>query len=89
MTTPDRSWETITFKVEQELLQQLGGIPNRSEFIRNALLLALGSLCPLCKGTGVLTSQKRRHWVRVSRDHQTEQCGECHRMKIYVSPGKR
>ena len=48
MTTPDRSWETITFKVEQELLQQLGGIPNRSEFIRNALLLALGSLCPLC-----------------------------------------
>lgn len=44
--------QIVTFKAEASLLDALAGISNRSEFIRAALLAALDSTCPLCKGTG-------------------------------------
>jgi len=54
------------------------GIPNRSEFIRAALLAALESACPLCKGTGILTPNQRKHWRDFSQDHSLKKCAECH-----------
>jgi hypothetical protein len=57
MAPANQAWETITFKVERELLQQLLGVPNRSAFIRSALLQALGNICCVCHGTGVLTGR--------------------------------
>ena len=47
--------DIITFKVDETLRELMNGIENRSEFIRSAILTALDSACPLCKGTGVLT----------------------------------
>jgi hypothetical protein len=72
----------ITFKVSRELLEQLEGMENRSEFIRTALLEALGHLCPLCRGTGILTPKKQEHWKEFSRDHTVKACRECHELRI-------
>jgi hypothetical protein len=67
----------ITFKVDDELYRAIKNIPNRSEFIRSAILEALGSVCPLCKGTGMLTKNQKRHWDDFSVDHSVKLCNEC------------
>lgn len=68
----------ITFKVDDELLQAIRDIPNRSEFIRSAIVSALGSVCPLCNGSGMLTRNQKRHWDDFSADHTLETCDDCH-----------
>ena len=42
-----RKEEVITFQVDEELAEALGGIRNRSDFIRQAVLTALGNTCPV------------------------------------------
>jgi len=74
--------EVVTFKVDEALLQLLQGISNRSDFIRSALLVALDNLCPLCKGSGILTPKKKRHWDTFSRDHGLKKCRDCHELTI-------
>ncbi|MBM4037275.1 MAG: CopG family transcriptional regulator [Planctomycetes bacterium] len=58
------------------------GVPNRSEFIRAAVLAALDGACPLCKGTGILTPDQRRHWQAFAADHAVKECGECHALHV-------
>jgi hypothetical protein len=74
--------EIITFKVDASLRRALRGIENRSEFIRAALLAALDSVCPLCKGSGILTPDQRRHWEAFARDHALEECKDCHAVHL-------
>lgn len=74
--------EVITFKADEQLLKLLKGISNRSEFIRSAILAALDSSCPLCKGTGVLSSHKKEHWDDFSKKHGIEECGHCDDVKL-------
>jgi hypothetical protein len=74
--------DIITFKVDDALLDALRGVPNRSEFIRNAVLSALDSACPLCKGTGILSAQQRIHWAEFARDHEVVECGDCHEFHL-------
>ena len=69
---------TITFKADEELTGAMAGIPNRSEFIRSAILAALDSTCPLCRGTGILTPTQKLHWERFSKNHTVEECKSCH-----------
>jgi len=69
--------ETITFKVDEQLSKRIKSIPNRSEFIRSAITLALGSVCPLCEGSGILTPNQLQHWEDFSREHAIETCEEC------------
>jgi hypothetical protein len=75
---PQRKPEIITFKADASLLEALQGISNRSEFIRNAVLNALESVCPLCHGTGTLTMNQRRHWAKFAADHALHECTDCH-----------
>ena len=79
--------EIITFKADESLVEALRGVPNRSEFIRAALLSALQNVCPLCMGTGILTPNQRRHWERFAADHEFSKCGDCHEM--HLTCGKR
>lgn len=72
----------ITFKVDASLLEALKSIPNRSEFIRSAILFALENQCPLCQGTGVLTPNQRNHWEEFARHHHVKECGECHEVHL-------
>jgi hypothetical protein len=68
----------VTFKAEGSLMTALRGMPNRSAFIRAAVLAALENLCPLCRGTGILTPDQKTHWSTFAEDHAVQECGECH-----------
>ena len=58
------------------------GIPNRSEFIRAAVLTALDNLCPLCKGTGILLPNQKNHWNEFAKHHHVEECETCHAVHL-------
>ena len=74
--------EVITFKVDEQLARTMDAVPNRSEFIRSAILSALDNICPLCSGTGMLTPDQRRHWNAFSRKHSIQECDTCHAYHI-------
>ncbi len=68
---------TISFKAEESLADILRMIPNRSEFIRGAILSALDNVCPLCRGTGILNPQQKSHWEQFATDHPMAECRKC------------
>lgn len=72
----------MTFKADAALRQALRGVDNRSEFIRSAILAAMDNVCPLCKGSGILSTDQRKHWDRFAQDHQVEECGDCHAVHL-------
>jgi hypothetical protein len=72
-----RKEEVITFKVNEELAGALAGMRNKSDFIRRAVLAALGNTCPVCSGTGSLTVSQMRHWEEFTTRHHMESCDEC------------
>ena len=74
--------EIITFKADGALLEALRAIPNRSDFIRSAILAALENTCPLCQGTGFLTPDQRKHWDKFSADHVLHECEDCHEIHL-------
>lgn len=76
--TGRRKEEVITFKVGEDLADALAGMRNKSDFIRRAVLAALGNTCPVCAGTGSLTVSQMRHWQEFSTRHHIESCDECH-----------
>ena len=77
MATLSGKQQIITFKAEGALVEAMRDIPNRSEFIRSAILAALDGVCPLCHGTGVLNPHQQRHWEEFSRTHPLERCNDC------------
>jgi hypothetical protein len=80
--SPRKKQEIVTFKVDEPLWNAMRGISNRSEFIRSAILGALDSVCPLCKGSGILTPDERRHWQRFAKDHALHECDDCHAVHL-------
>lgn len=80
--------DVVTFKVDSSLVEAMKHIPNRSAFIRTAILGALDSACPLCQGTGVLTPRQKEHWDDFADGHALEECGECHELHL-VCVGRR
>jgi hypothetical protein len=74
--------EIVTFKADEHLLAALDGMANRSAFIRNAILAALESRCPLCRGTGILNEEQREHWEEFSRRHRIVECDDCHALHL-------
>jgi hypothetical protein len=79
--------EIITFKVDEPLLAAMNGMPNRSEFIRAAILSALDSVCPLCKGSGIMSPDQRKHWVKFAEHHALEECDDCHAVHLVCEAG--
>lgn len=75
--SPRKKQEIITFKADETLLKAMRGLPNRSDFIRNAILAALKSACPLCRGTGILSPDQLEHWQKFSANHALEECSKC------------
>lgn len=90
MATSGKS-EMISFKVNESLRQAMSGISNRSDFIRNAVVAALESACPLCKGTGVLSAQQKQHWDTFAEDHTVKECRQCHEFHLVCAkqPSRR
>jgi len=74
--------DVITFKVDDSLREALDQVPNRSEFIRSAIQAALEGTCPLCRGTGTLSPEQRRHWEVFARCHALRTCDDCHAVHL-------
>ena len=85
--TERRKQEIITFKADEPLRRAMRGIPNRSEFIRAAILSALDSVCPLCKGSGILTPDQRKHWDEFAEHHALAECEDCHAVHLVCQSG--
>ena len=80
--------EIITFKVDQPLATIIKSFPNRSEFIRNAVSAALESVCPLCRGTGILSPDQQRHFREFSSEHKISECKQCQAVRLVcIGPG--
>ena len=69
--------EVITFKAGTSLAEAIRRMPNRSEFIRAAILSALEHACPLCQGTGILSPEQKKHWDSFALHHAVTQCRDC------------
>ncbi|MBT3256197.1 MAG: CopG family transcriptional regulator [Deltaproteobacteria bacterium] len=82
---PKTKQEIITFKADEALLKAMKGISNRSEFIRNAILTALNNVCPVCKGSGILTPHQKTHMDEFLTDHSLEECEKCSEMHLVCS----
>lgn len=80
--------QTITLKVDTPLADALRGVPNRSRFIRDAILAALENTCPLCMGLGVLSPKQREHWDAFARSHTVRECPDCHELHLTCSRGR-
>jgi len=80
--TTHKKQTIITFKADAALAEALQVVPNKSEFIRNAILTALDNGCPLCQGTGILTPEQQKHWAHFIASHSVEKCDECHAVHL-------
>jgi hypothetical protein len=81
--------DVITFKVDSTVAEAMRGIPNRSEFIRSAILSAFENTCPLCKGQGILSPDQRRHWETFAHRHSVEECDDCHAFHLVCSADRK
>ncbi len=77
-----RKEEVITFKAGEDLARALANMHNKSDFIRQAILAALGNACPVCSGSGSLTVSQMRHWMEFSEHHHVEACKDCNETRI-------
>lgn len=69
--------QIVAFKVEDDLADFLDALPNKSEFIRKAILAQFGMTCPLCTGTGVVDKGVHDHFEPVIADHNSRPCEKC------------
>lgn len=67
----------LTFKADPDLAAALRALPNRSDFIRAAVLAALDNACPLCSGSGILTPKQKEHWEKLRGTHHITRCTDC------------
>lgn len=77
-----RKEEIITFKVDEALAHELRHMPNRSQFIRDALLSALKNECPVCHGAGTLSPNQMKHWQEFAEHHRVVACDDCNETYI-------
>ncbi len=79
MTRKAPKTAVVAFKVEAELAEILNELPNKSAFIRKAIVAQLSMACPVCGGSGVLPKGLHDHFARMlpSLSHlNCEGCGD-------------
>ena len=84
-----RKSDIVTFKVDPALLIRMKGIPNRSNFIRSAILNALDSTCPLCQGSGIFTPKQQEHWDDFRQSHVVKECDDCNELHLVCTMGSK
>lgn len=67
----------VAFKVEEELADFLDNLPNKSDFIRKAILAQFGMTCPLCDGSGVVPRGVHDHYKPVIAAENKRPCEKC------------
>ena len=78
----------VAFKVEDDLAEFLNNLPNKSDFIRKAILAQFGMTCPLCIGTGVVPRGVHDHFGPLLTQFNHRNCEGCgHDMPVPLEPG--
>ena len=67
----------VAFKVEEALADFLDNLPNKSDFIRKAILAQFGMTCPLCDGSGVVPRGVHDHYKPVIAEQNKRPCDKC------------
>jgi hypothetical protein len=67
----------VAFKVETELAEILNKLPNKSAFIRKAIVHQLDMACPLCGGAGMLPKGLHDHYAPLIARLNAKACEEC------------
>ncbi|HLX65052.1 MAG TPA: hypothetical protein VKX17_27525 [Planctomycetota bacterium] len=67
----------VTFKAEEDLAAFLDSMPNKSDFIRKALLAALMEPCPVCHGKGSVPRSLRADLQKIFDKHEFVPCSFC------------
>lgn len=86
---PKNKEEVISFKVDPALASTLKRLPNRSHFIRRAILRALDQACPLCQGSGTLTPDQHSHWSEFAKQHRVTECATCGSLHLVCASGRK
>lgn len=73
---PEKS-QIVAFKVDADLADFLDRLPNKSEFIRKAILAQFNMTCPLCTGSGVVPAGIHDHFDHVIEHHSARPCEKC------------
>ena len=73
----EKKSQIVAFKVEDELAAFLDKLPNKSEFIRRAILAQFNMTCPLCTGSGVVPSGIHEHFKDVIKNQSSRPCEKC------------
>jgi hypothetical protein len=69
----------VAFKVGEELAELLYALPNRSAFIREAILRRLSLPCPLCDGSGVVPRALHEQYALLVESFRSRPCEGCGR----------
>ncbi len=68
----------VSFRVDQHLAEVLNSLPDKSAFIREAILRRFYTTCPFCQGKGVLP-QAIAEWLKARvPDYEAVECTCCH-----------
>ena len=69
--------DVVAFKVEKELAELLNKLPNKSAFIRKAIVSQLGLPCPLCNGLGSVPRGVHDHYAPLLSRINSRKCEGC------------
>ena len=67
----------VAFKIEEQLAEFLNNLPNKSDFIRKAIVAQFGMTCPLCTGSGVVPRGIHLHYSPIIDGNNTRPCQMC------------
>lgn len=68
----------VSFRVDQHLAEILNSLPDKSTFIRDAILQRFHAVCPFCKGRGVLPTMIAEWLESKVPDYESVECQCCH-----------
>jgi hypothetical protein len=80
---------TVAFKADAGLAELLDRLPNKSEFIRKAIMAHFSTTCPLCQGKGVVSRGIHDHFEPVIKGNRRHPCTICgNEQYLPVDPGE-
>lgn len=68
----------VSFRVDHHLAEILNQLPDKSAFIREAILRRFHTTCPFCQGRGVLPEIIAEWLIGKLPAHQAATCSCCH-----------